>query len=312
MCMSRFSFIGGTKRGYELLKTLIERKYVPIYTVITKEDEHEKEKYYLKISELLKDKDIPFRIRKKLSEKDYDEIENSKSDFVIVFGWRTLIDTKLNSHLKAGIIASHFSLLPKYRGFAPVQWAVINGETESGVTLFLINDGEIDSGKIISQIKVSISSSDYYNDIDIKMTEGAIELFLKFFDDLDSGNITYRVQNEEDATYTCRRIPEDGKIFWDKSSTDIYNLIRAVAHPNPGAFCLLDGKKYIINSARIGDRDKIYFSGRIPGRVIYIDKEGAEILCSSGTVKILEWEDTDTGTVSNPNSDIRSVTVTLK
>lgn len=310
--MNRFSFIGGTKRGYELLKTLIERNYMPVYAVITKEDEHEKEKYYLKISDLLNDKGIPFQIRKKLSESDYDEIEKSKSDFVIVFGWRTLIDTKLNSHLKAGIIASHFSLLPKYRGFAPVQWAVINGETESGVTLFLINKGEIDSGKIISQIKVSISAEDYYADIDKKMTVCSIELFLNFFKDLESGNIKYREQNEGEATYTCRRTPEDGKIFWGKSSSDIYNLIRAVAHPNPGAFCLFDGKKYTINSARIGDRDKIYFSGRIPGRVIYIDNEGVEILCGSGTVKILEWEDTDKGTVSNPNAEIRSITVTLK
>ncbi len=310
--MIRFSFIGGTKRGYELLKTLIKRKYEPVYAVITKEDEHEKEKYYLNISELLKDKGIPFRIGKKLSESDYDEIEKSKSDFVIVFGWRTLIDTKLNSHLKAGIIASHFSLLPKYRGFAPVQWAVINGETESGVTLFLINDGEIDSGKIISQKKIPLSSVDYYADIDKKMTVCAIELFLNFFKDLESGNIKYREQNEEEATYTCRRIPEDGKIFWDKSSTDIYNLIRAVAHPNPGAFCLFNGKKYIINRARTGDKDNKIFSGNIPGRVIYIDGEGIEILCGSGTIKILEWQDTDKGTVSNPSSEIRSVTVTLK
>ena len=310
--MNRFSFIGGTKRGYELLKSLIERKYFPVFAVITKEDEHEKEKYYLKISELLKEKGIPCQIGKKLTESEYEEIQNLKSDFVIVFGWRTLIDIKLNSHLKAGIVASHFSLLPKYRGFAPVQWAVINGETESGVTLFLINEGEIDSGKIISQKKIPISSVDYYPDIDKKMTVCSIELFLNFFKDLESGNIKYREQNEWEATYTCRRTPEDGKIFWDKSSYDIYNLIRAVAQPNPGAFCFLNGKKYIINSARIGDRDKNYFSGRIPGRVFYIDNEGVEILCGSGTIKILEWEDTVTGIVSKPNAEIRSVTVTLK
>ena len=144
------------------------------------------------------------------------------------------------------------------------------------------------------------------------MTVCSIELFLNFFKDLESGNIKYREQNEWEATYTCRRTPEDGKIFWDKSSYDIYNLIRAVAQPNPGAFCFLNGKKYIINSARIGDRDKNYFSGRIPGRVFYIDNEGVEILCGSGTINILEWEDTVTGIVSKPNAEIRSVTVTLK
>lgn len=310
--MNRFSFIGGTKRGYKLLSALIEKNYFPVFAFILKEDEHEKEKFSIKISELLKESGIPFQIRKKLSESDYKEIENSNSDFVIVFGWRTLIDTKVNSYLKTGLIASHFSLLPKYRGFAPVQWAIINGETESGVTLFLINDGEIDSGKIISQIKVPITSGDYSADVDLKMTEGAIELFLKLFNEIESSCITYKEQNEADATYTCRRIPEDGKIFWDKSSADIYNLIRAIAHPNPGAFCFFDGNKYIINKARTGDMNNKVFSGCIPGRVINIDNEGVEILCGSGTIKILEWENTNTGSVSIPNADIKSITVTLK
>lgn len=310
--MKRFTFIGGTGRGYELLKALINKKYLPVYAVILKEDEHESEKYSLKITELLTESCIPFQIKKKLSESEYGKIRESKSDFAIVLGWRSLIDTKIITHLKSGIIASHFSLLPKYRGFAPVQWAIINGETESGVTLFLISEGEIDSGKIISQVKIPILKDDNSADIDKKMIDASIELYLKFFEDLESNTVTFTEQNEANATYTCRRTPEDGKINWSDSSADIYNLIRAVAFPYPRAFCYFNNLKYLISKAVIGDLNSKIYSGRIPGRVIRINDEGVEILCGNGTIKILEWKNTDSGTVSNPNKDIKSYTVTLK
>lgn len=310
--MNRFSFIGGTKRGYKLLKTLIENGYIPSYAVILKEDEHESEKYSLKITKYLDEKNIPFSTGKKLTQSDYEEIKNSGSEFVIILGWRTLIDTKINSYLKYGLIASHFSLLPDYRGFAPVQWAIINGEKESGVTLFQISGVETDSGDIISQVKVPILKNENSSDVDKKMIKAASELFLKLFDDIKTDSLKFTKQNEADATYSCRRVPEDGRINWQDSSHNIYNLIRAVAYPYPGAFCFYNDQKYIINKAGIGELDSRKFTGRIPGRVIRIDKEGIEILCGSGSIKIFEWKILADGTVSNPNELVKSVTVTLK
>lgn len=310
--MSRYTFIGGTKRGYELLKALTEKKYLPVYAVILKEDDLESEKYSLKISELLKTNEISFQIRKKLTNYDYNEINNSNSDFALVLGWRTIINTDTDLNLKYGIIASHFSLLPKYRGFAPVQWAIINGETESGVTLFRIGDGEIDSGEIISQVKIAISSDDQGFDVDKKMTKAAIELIMNFFEDVRSNTLKFKEQDEREATYTCRRIPEDGRINWSCSSLEIHNLIRAIAFPYPGAYCYFNNIKYLINKAKVGDLNIKVYSGRIPGRVIKMDDEGAEVLCGTGTIKILEWKNSDDGTVSNPCSQIKSVTSTLK
>ncbi|HMS32627.1 MAG TPA: methionyl-tRNA formyltransferase [Ignavibacteria bacterium] len=310
--MSRFTFIGGTKRGYELLKALIEKNYLPVFAVILKEDDQEPEKYSLKITELLKSCNITFQIRKKLTDDDYNEIKNSNSDFALVLGWRTLINTDPDLNLKYGFIASHFSLLPKYRGFAPVQWAIINGETESGVTLFRIGDGEIDSGEIISQAKIAISSDNQGFDVDKKMTKAAIELIMNFFEDIRSDTLKFKVQDERISTYTCRRIPEDGRINWSCSSLEIHNLIRAVAFPYPGAFCYFNNEKYLINKAKVGDLNNKVYSGRIPGRVIKMDEEGAEVLCGSGTIKILEWKNSEDGTVSNPCSQIKSITATLK
>jgi methionyl-tRNA formyltransferase len=144
------------------------------------------------------------------------------------------------------------------------------------------------------------------------MIDASIDLYLKFFDDLESNTVTFTEQNEANATYTCRRIPEDGKINWSDSSANIYNLIRAVAFPYPGAFCYFNNVKFLISKARIGDLNSKIYSGRIAGRVIRIDDDGAEILCGTGTIKILEWKNTDSESVTNPNEDIKSITVTIK
>jgi methionyl-tRNA formyltransferase len=147
----KFAFIGGTVRGYKLIETLIENNFKPEYSVIMKEDDHEIEKHSLEIIALLKKHKLSYSVRKKLLPEDYKIIKKEKLDFAVVYGWRSIIDPVMNEYLKFGIVAAHHSLLPKYRGFAPVQWAVINGEKESGATLFKISNGEIDSGDIIAQ-----------------------------------------------------------------------------------------------------------------------------------------------------------------
>ncbi len=308
----KFAFIGGTKRGYRLINALLQKELIPEFAVILEEDEHESEKYSDKIIGLLNDKQVLNSISKKLSDGDYEKIRNLELDFVIVFGWRTLIDTKINDSLKLGLVASHFSLLPKYRGFAPLQWAIINDEKETGVTLFLIQEGKVDSGKLISQKKVPVMSDDYAAELNVKLTDCAIEMYLELFRNFESGKIKLTEQNEADATYCCKRTPEDGKIDWNKSSAEIYNLIRALAHPYPGAFCEYKGETFHIRKAVKGEIDKQFYSGRIPGRVISIEKNSIEVLCGSGSVKILEWENKVTTKINFPSEIVKSLSSTLK
>lgn len=310
--MHRFTFIGGTFRGYCLLEALFEKGYKPVSGVILKEDDHEILKYSDKISELLKSHNIPHSIKKKLSPDDYEQIKKIKPDFIIVFGWRTLIDTDISRNLKYGLIAAHFSLLPKYRGFAPAQWAVINGEKETGVTLLQITEGEADSGKIVSQRKIAIDADEYISELDEKLINISVELYFDFFKAIDVGKITFTEQDESAATYACKRIPEDGKINWNDSAYKVYNLIRALASPYPGAFCFYKENSYSIRKAKLGDDNKKKYSGNIPGRVIKIKPEGIEVLCGEGTLFIYEWENMNDGKVSNPSDVIKSITSTLK
>lgn len=308
--MYKFAFIGGTERGFRLIEALIQKNIFPSFAVILKEDEHELDKYSVKIKKILNEKKIPNSIKKKLAESDYKKIMELKPDFIFVFGWRTIIDMEINKYLKFGLIASHHSLLPKYRGFAPVQWAIINGEVETGVTLFLLNEGEIDSGKIISQKKSQIFPSDNFNDVDKKLTGLSVKLFLKFVEDYGKNEIHFSEQNESEATYTCKRIPEDGKIDWNKSSGEIYNLIRALVY---GAYCFYKDEKYFIRKVLTDkNNNEKKYAGIIPGRVIKTNSDGIEVLCGKGTIIISEWENGKTGIINCPADIVKSLSATLK
>ena len=150
----RYIFIGGTRRGFKVLEALLKLGKRPDYCFILKEDVHEQIIYSKKLSELAESNCIPYNIKKKIDNSDYAIFQKSIRDFVLVCGWRTLIDYKLSEYFKLGFLAAHDSLLPKYRGFAPINWSIINGETKTGVTLFKINESEADSGDIIAQNEV--------------------------------------------------------------------------------------------------------------------------------------------------------------
>ncbi len=309
--MIRYGFIGGTQRGLKLIEELISKNYPPQFSVILKEDDHEEIKCYNEISELMNSVSINYSVKKKLFKEDYDLIKKSELDFLLIYGWRTLIDTSVNKYLKFGSVAIHHSLLPLYRGFAPMQWAIINGEKETGVTLFLINDGEADSGKIITQKRIPILPEEYALDVYEKTTESTIDVCLEFFENYRNDKIKLTDQDESKATYCCKRTPEDGKIDWKKDSIEIYDLIRALAYPFTGAFCNFGDSCFHIRRAVPGESNNKNYTGIIPGRVIKISKEGIEVMCGKGTILLREWENKSTGIVNCPSEIIKSMSSTL-
>lgn len=305
-------FVGGTLRGYELYSVLIKENILPAYSVFMKEDEHEVIQYSQSLTELAVKYHLPHSTKKKLTEKDYTIISDIHADMVIVCGWRTLIEVEKVKNVKAGILAAHDSLLPKYRGFAPLNWAIINGETETGVTIFQINKGDVDSGDICIQKRVNIGLEEYAWDVYQKIIHATIDAYLEVFRLYSAGKLYFTKQNHLEATYTCKRCPDDGHIDWSKSSRDIYNLIRGIAHPYPGAFFYFKGQRYYVRKAALGDyNDKIYV-GRIAGRVIRIYPDSVEVLCGSGSIKLLELENKEQQMLINPATIIKSITDTLQ
>ena len=310
--MINFVFIGGTYRGCRLLTHLLESDRAPGLVYILKEDDHEVQKFSGQMEDLCKKNGIKYSLKRKIDKNDEKLIRGQEWDFCIVCGWRSMINPDLNKSFKIGMVAAHDSLLPAYRGFAPLNWTIINGEKETGVTLFQINEDMVDSGPVFLQKVVEIGDEDYAADVFEKITQATIDLFSEFFRNYETGQWKLTPQEETKATYTCKRIPEDGQINWNDSSVNVYNLIRGLAHPFPGAYCFYAGDIFRIRKAAPGIRNDLDYVGRIPGRVISITDEFIEVLCGSGSIRLMEWEQASSGQVGCPSVLIRSITATLK
>ena len=309
--LPNYVFVGGTKRGMKVLQSLIHNNFFPKYSFILKEDLHEKMIYSKKIKDLCVKNNIKNKVTRKLKTEDYNLLNSFKLDFIIVCGWRTLIEVSMLKSLKIGAIAAHDSLLPKYRGFAPINWGIINGEKQFGITLFLITDGNVDSGPVFIQKKITSSKNDYAIDIYEKIISLTVEAYLMFIDQFIHNKLKTVFQDESKASYTCARHPDDGHLNFYKSSLAVYNKVRALADPYPGSFFYFNNKKIIVNKAEIGPKNKFNYVGLIPGRVISVDSGGIEVLCNKGTLYITSIS-VDENKNINPNTLIKSIRLTLK
>lgn len=302
-------FIVGKERGLDCIQDMIQRNEDIAGALIMKEDEHELEKFSKEISLLLKKYSIPHLVTKSVKDKKYyDFIKNLHPALIVVMGWRTLLPGKIIDIPRFGVVGAHESLLPRYRGFAPVNWAIINGETKTGVSLFFINKG-IDSGDIIGQETIVISKKDTAWDLYKKTSSASIELLRTFLPQLKKGIAPRKKQDEKATTYTCSRTPDDGLIDWADSTNNIHNLIRGLSYPYPGAFTYYNGDKLIISKASIPVQRR--FIGRVVGRVVSIKKNvGVEVLTGDGVILVEEVAQDGKGKV-NPAEIITSIKATL-
>jgi methionyl-tRNA formyltransferase len=143
----------------------------------------------------------------------------------------------------------HGSLLPRYRGRCPLNWVLVNGETETGVTLHYM-EAKADQGDLVARKVIPITPEDTAITLFARMTAAAGKLFRETYPQLRSGQAKRVPQEHARASYFGGRGPEDGKIDWRQPATAIYNLMRAVTHPYPGAFTTLAGRKLYIWNGR--------------------------------------------------------------
>ncbi|MDE9444117.1 bifunctional UDP-4-amino-4-deoxy-L-arabinose formyltransferase/UDP-glucuronic acid oxidase ArnA [Xenorhabdus bovienii] len=178
-----------------------------------------------------------------------ERIREMKPDVIFSFYYRNMLSQDLLSLAEKGAFNLHGSLLPKYRGRAPVNWAVLNGETETGVTLHKMVI-KPDAGDIVAQQAVLIGEIDTSLDVHGKIREAAVELLDSILPQIKSSHYLSIPQDENQATYFGRRTAEDGEIDWHKSAKEINNLVRAVTEPYPGAFTFLGERKITVWRSR--------------------------------------------------------------
>ncbi|MEW6455211.1 MAG: methionyl-tRNA formyltransferase [Acidobacteriota bacterium] len=235
------------------------------------------------VKEIADSFNIPVHQTEKLKEDEfaYNLIRKIDPDLGAIASFGQIVPKRIIDLPKKGIINLHLSLLPKYRGAAPVQWAIIKGEKKTGVTVFFINEN-LDEGDIILQQEIEIHESENAYQLENHLIEVGKKLLIDAIDKIEKGIFTTIKQNHSEATYAPKLKKEDGNLNWNLTSIEIDRYVRALIEW-PGTYTYF--RKKMLKISR-GIPEKIVFNNS-PGTISKIDKNGIYVSCGLNTTYIL-------------------------
>lgn len=262
------------------LKALTEAGY-DVQAVFTHTDDPGENNFFSSVARLGAELDLPVYAPEDVNHPLWvDRIRELQPDVIFSFYYRHMLSDEILSLAPLGGFNLHGSLLPRYRGRAPVNWALVNGETETGATLHKMVKRP-DAGDIVGQQKVAIADNDTALTLHKKVLEAAQAVLKEQLPKLKNGTATFTKQDESQASYFGRRTAADGEILWHKSAKEIYNLVRAVTEPYPGAFSYLGQRKLIVWRSRVLDTQH----DKQPGTVL--STAPLVIACGEGALEIV-------------------------
>ena len=239
--------------GVRCLKVLLA-KGVDVALVVTHLDNPNETIWFESVAELCREHNIPTITPDDAKSPELKaRVAECKPDLIFSFYYRNMLPLEVLDLARAGAYNMHGSLLPKYRGRVPVNWAVLHGETETGATLHEMA-AKPDAGAITAQTSVPILPDDTAFEVFGKLTVAAEQTLWRVLPAILAGNPPRQVNDLSQGSYFGGRKPEDGRIDWEQPAQAVYNLHRAVAPPYPGAFTELAGKTYQIGKARLTEK----------------------------------------------------------
>lgn len=209
----------------------------------------------------------------------YEKLKALEADLFVVVAFR-ILPPKILSLPKKGSVNLHASLLPKYRGAAPIHWAVMNGETQTGCTTFLL-DEEVDTGKIIKLEKVPVGDNETTGDIYDRLKKRGGKLLVETVNEIGEGTFEAKPQDHSQATPAPKLFTDDCKVDFQQPARQVHNKIRGLS-PFPTAWATLDDLKFNMYRSRVGPDKNL-----APGQ---LEMQGDDLLvgCKSGTVALQE------------------------
>ena len=213
----------------------------------------------------------------KNNREEYEYLKKLDADLGIVVAYGQIIPNEILNLTKKGFINIHASLLPKWRGAAPIQRSIINLDKQTGITIMKINN-KLDSGPICNSYKMDISNNENAEIISKKLSLLAAEKILDNIDDILDNKIEFKEQNHADATYANKIKKSEGKINWNNKAENIIGKINGL-YPSPGAWFIYKGERYKILKAEISERK---------GKAGIVLDEYSEVACNNKSIKILE------------------------
>ena len=270
-------FLGFQKWGWSALKGLLESRHQVALILTHPESKSTYKGSFLdeSVKELAESSKIEFLESRSANQKEVvNKIKNANPDVIVSSDWETWISPEVAALAGKAAINIHDSLLPKYAGFSPVNWAIINGEKQTGITVHYIEEA-FDQGKIILQKRVSIRETDTIVDLLEKIFRKIPDALLESLDLIEKGGVAAKKQDIRKASFYHKILNKDCAIDWSDSCRNIYNFIRALAEPFSNAHTYFLGEK--IKIKRAYPAEKTYCG--IPGRLVRKRKEGVVVLC---------------------------------
>jgi len=264
---------------------LDERIEVPL--VVTHRDRPDERIWFASVAELARERAIETLAPDDPNAPEIVErIRDLRPDFLFSFYYRLMLGAPLLAIPGRGAFNMHGSLLPKYRGRVPVNWAIIRGETETGATLHEMVE-KPDAGRIVDQEAVAILPDDLAVDVFGKVTEAAERVLRRSLPKLADGSAVLRAQDLSKGGYFGGRGPEDGRIDWSSSAKRVHDLVRAVAPPYPGAFTEVEGTRLRVLRTRRGANK----GAARPAAFLYAEGGRCYAACPDGEVlELLDLE----------------------
>lgn len=242
--------------GVKCLEALTQAGFeIPL--VISHEDNPNENIWFDSVVEFCKKNHLEFITPENASGADlHEKIAALEPDYIFSFYYRHMIPMSILNLAKIAPLNMHGSLLPKYRGRVPINWAILHGETQTGATLHIMEE-KPDAGDIVSQKTLQIGADETAFELFNRVADIAVEALKDVIPSLLEGNFPRRPNRLQEGSYFGGRKPEDGRIDWNQPANQVYNLVRAVAPPYPGAFTDIAGRRWIVAEARLASLPNI-------------------------------------------------------
>lgn len=261
--------------GHRTLRALLDSEHVEVAMVVTHpKSEHAYERILAdSVEDLATDNGVEAVLAHRPDDALVDKLRRVEPDLIVANNWRTWLPPEIYDLPSRGTLNVHDSLLPAYAGFSPIIWALINGESEVGVTAHMM-DEQLDAGPIVGQRSVQVGPRDTAIDLvhaTVELIEPLVADSLKF---IAEGRTDWRPQDRSKASFFHKRSLEDSRIDWTWPAEDLDRFVRALADPYPNAYAYYKGERIRIIEASVSDGTY----GGTPGRIFYPEGTGVVIV----------------------------------
>jgi methionyl-tRNA formyltransferase len=297
----RIGWIGSHREGLPALRAVLQAGFEIAGVITLRKEKRAARSGHADYGPICHEYGVPLHEVDSLNTPDSNDLlQRLDWDFAIVLGWNEILHGSTMTRVKRGLVGAHASLLPKDRGSAPINWSLIRGDKRTGNTLIWLAEG-VDSGDIIDQRSFDVTPYDTCHSLYEAVAASNRDMLLDLLPRLLAGERPGNPQaaGGEDKILPRRR-PSDGKVDWRQSSQRVYDFVRALTRPYPGAFSYLDGECYHIWRASLLPGDiSLASPGICLGPVFSptLDACGQQVACGKGSVILLEVSSEATGTL---------------